>query len=437
VVEEVLSLMRIRTAAKQLDLTADLNEPLPETVLTDPLRLRQVLINLIGNAIKFTDRGEIRIAARMSEADGKPRLRFDVSDTGIGMDEEQVGKLFKAFSQVDTSATRKFSGTGLGLCICRRLSEAMGGGIEVRSTPGKGSTFTFTVDPGPLNGVRMIRNDEMSKKETIMKSATEEKFDLQRCKILLAEDGPDNQRLISLILQDAGAAVTAVGNGQLAIQAALEADEAGQTFQVILMDMQMPVMDGYTATRELRSRGYLSPIIALTAHAMSEDRQKCLDAGCDDFATKPVDWQNLLRTVARWAAKTTATARENASESPAVDNQGRLLSLRSQFADHPVISRILPEFLGCLDARTCAMQDAFAAGQLEELRRLAHQLKGAGGSYGFPTISEAAKSLETAAGEGNAEQAGMALKKVAELCRAAVCGMDASPQAPTAAQSSG
>ena len=145
--------MRVRAEEKQLKLEADLLEPLPETILTDPLRLRQVLINLVGNAIKFTDRGSIRIAAQLTEHEGRPRIRFDVIDTGIGMNEEQVGKLFRAFSQVDNSAARKFGGTGLGLCICKRLAEAMGGSIEVQSEPGKGSTFSFTIDPGPLEGI--------------------------------------------------------------------------------------------------------------------------------------------------------------------------------------------------------------------------------------------------------------------------------------------
>ena len=155
-VAEVVSLMRPQAAAKQLKLKTELAHPLPETVLTDPLRLRQVLVNLVGNAIKFTDQGEVRLAVRLNADGGRSRLCFDVTDTGIGMNEEQVGKLFQPFSQVDNSSTRKFGGTGLGLCISKHLAEALGGNIEVRSEPGKGSTFSVTIDPGPLDGMHMI-----------------------------------------------------------------------------------------------------------------------------------------------------------------------------------------------------------------------------------------------------------------------------------------
>ena len=302
-VAEVVSLMRPQAAAKQLKLKTELTGPLPETVLTDPLRLRQVLVNLVGNAIKFTDQGEIRLAARLTAESGPSRLRFDVIDTGIGMNEEQVGKLFQPFTQVDNSPTRKFGGTGLGLCISKHLAEALGGKIEVRSAPGKGSTFSVTIDPGPLDGMHMIQDaqEALLDRPPSATAATPEKIVLHG-RILLAEDGPDNQRLICLLLRKAGADVTAVENGQLAVEAALAAREAGEPFDVILMDMQMSVMDGYTATRQLRKRGYTAPIVALTAHAMAHDCQKCLDAGCDDYAAKPIDRQKLLATVATWTA---------------------------------------------------------------------------------------------------------------------------------------
>jgi PAS domain S-box-containing protein len=300
---EVVSLMRGQAATKHLELQTDLAGLLPETILTDPLRLRQVLVNLVGNAIKFTDRGEVRLAIRLISDSAPARLQFEVTDTGIGMSEEQVGKLFQPFSQVDSSSTRKFSGTGLGLCISKRLAEALGGTIEVRSAPNKGSTFSVTIDPGPLEGIRMIRNTQEHVIEPVEQTTpvAPGKIVLHG-RILLAEDGPDNQRLICLLLRKAGAEVTVVENGQLAVERASVAWEQGQPFDIILMDMQMPVMDGYTATRQLRAQGYTGPIVALTAHAMVEDCQKCLDAGCDDFRAKPIDRQELLATVARWSA---------------------------------------------------------------------------------------------------------------------------------------
>jgi Amt family ammonium transporter len=292
--------MRPQAAAKNLTLKTELAQPLPETMLTDPLRLRQVLVNLVGNAIKFTDQGEVRLAVRFISDNGPPRLCFDVTDTGIGMNDEQIGKLFKPFSQVDNSATRKFGGTGLGLCISKHLTEALGGNIEVRSEPGKGSTFSLTIDPGPLDGIQMIRNTQESllDRPPTTTAATPDKIVLHG-RILLAEDGLDNQRLISLLLMKAGADVTTVENGQLAVETILAAREVGKPFDVILMDMQMPVLDGYEATRQLRQLGYTGPIVALTAHAMAEDCQKCLDAGCNDYLPKPFQHRALLEMVAQ------------------------------------------------------------------------------------------------------------------------------------------
>jgi PAS domain S-box-containing protein len=300
---EVVSLMRPQAAAKQLILKTELAGPLPETVMTDPLRLRQVLVNLVGNAIKFTDQGEVCLVVRFTAESGSPRLWFDVIDTGIGMNEEQMKSLFQPFSQVDSSSTRKFGGTGLGLCISKHLAEAMGGSITVRSTPGSGSVFSVAIDPGPLAELQMLQNAQEALLDCrpSATSAPAEKIVL-RGRILLAEDGPDNQRLICLLLGKAGAEVTAVDNGQLAVEAALAARAAGEAFDVILMDMQMSVMDGYTATRELRKQGYTAPIIALTAHAMADDCRKCLEAGCDGYAAKPIDRKTLLATVAPWLA---------------------------------------------------------------------------------------------------------------------------------------
>ena len=223
VVAEVASLMRPQAAAKQLKLKTELAQPLPETVLTDPLRLRQILVNLLGNAIKFTDQGEVRLAVRLivlgkgtvpfvgridSPPDNGPAC-FDVTDTGIGMDEEQIGKLFQPFSQVDNSSTRKFGGTGLGLCISKHLAEALGGSIEVRSEPAKGSTFSVMIDPGPLDGRHMIQNaqEALLDRPPSATTATPDKIVLHG-RILLAEDGLDNQRLIALLLRNAGAHVT-------------------------------------------------------------------------------------------------------------------------------------------------------------------------------------------------------------------------------------
>ena len=310
VVSEVVSLMHPLAAAKHLNLTTELAGSLPEAVMTDPLRLRQVLVNVVGNAVKFTDEGEIRITVEASDA-APPRLQFSVTDTGIGMSEEQMGRLFEAFTQVDSSSTRRFVGTGLGLCISRLLARALGGDIGVRSVRGKGSTFIVTIAAIPSDELPVVQPPP-----SVTAAPKADGKAMLHGRALLAEDGRDNQRLISLLLRKRGIEVTAVENGQLAVDAVLAAREAGEPFDVVLMDMQMPVMDGYEATRRLRAVRYSGRILALTAHAMREDRQACLDAGCDDYLAKPLDKQVLFESLARLLPKVPAdeTASDDAPE---------------------------------------------------------------------------------------------------------------------------
>jgi PAS domain S-box-containing protein len=315
-VAEVASIMRVRAEAKDVGLTTEHLGPIPESIVTDPTRLRQVLINLVGNAIKFTEVGTVRLVTRLLQSDDQPaRLRFDVIDTGIGMTEEEVAEVFQPFFQADSSASRRFGGSGLGLTITKRLVEMLGGDIAVSSTAGKGSTFSVSLATGPLDGTRMLEypGEASSDSEQSIQSDRQSQPKLD-CHILLAEDGPDNQRLISLILSKAGAEVTIAENGQIAVEKALGClpgrgrrhNDGKQPFDVILMDMQMPVMSGHEVTRQLRGAGYTGPIIALTAHAMKEDRQKCLDAGCDDYLSKPIDRRTLLKTVARHVCRPVA-----------------------------------------------------------------------------------------------------------------------------------
>ena len=305
-VADVQSLMQVRADAKNLPFNIEYIGAVPETIQSDPTRLKQILVNLIGNAIKFTETGGVRLVTRFDDDGAEPNMQFDIVDTGLGMTEEQVGKLFQAFTQADTSTTRKFGGTGLGLMISRRLAEMLGGTITVDSEPGEGSTFRITVTTGPLDGVKML-DDHATATIAQPETAAAPKADADKldCRILLAEDGPDNQRLITHFLNKAGAEVTVKENGKLAADAALAARDEGSPFDVILMDMQMPVMDGYEATGLLRQKGYTAPIIALTAHAMASDRQKCIDAGCDDYASKPVNRKKLIETVRQHLATPT------------------------------------------------------------------------------------------------------------------------------------
>jgi signal transduction histidine kinase/AmiR/NasT family two-component response regulator len=314
---DVMTLVRVRAAEKGLALTIEFDGPVPSQIHTDPTRLRQILINLVGNAIKFTERGSVRLIAKtLNRNQSSPRLQFQVCDTGIGMTGEQLKKVFQPFTQADASTTRRFGGTGLGLSISNRLVEMLGGTIDVTSVPGSGTTFTITIPTGSLDGVKWLdKPPETGSLPPDIAAVSSKSVSLSGCRVLLAEDVPANQRLISFLLSKAGAEVSIVENGELALAQALAATAAGQPFDVILMDMQMSVMDGYTATRKLRENGCREPIIALTAHAMSNDQEICLAAGCTDFATKPVDRQSLLLKVANHAGKQAPVRQERMSRS--------------------------------------------------------------------------------------------------------------------------
>jgi signal transduction histidine kinase/CHASE1-domain containing sensor protein/ActR/RegA family two-component response regulator len=308
IVEDVLSLMRVRTQAKGIGLSVVYGTEIPRSFRSDPVRIKQILVNLIGNAIKFTERGNVTI--RVSFDPVGPHggtLVLAVQDTGVGMTEAQLARIFRPFSQADETMTRTFGGTGLGLTIARRLAQLLGGEISVQSTHGKGSTFTVTLATGHIPVGETWNPTGATVSAVPQVARPEELPSLSGVRVLLAEDGIDNQRLISFFLTRAGAALTVVDNGKKAIEALSMAIADGTRliepapFDLVLMDMQMPEIDGYSATRRLRTMGCTLPIVALTAHAMAGDRQVCLDAGCDDYTTKPIDRVALITMCARWA----------------------------------------------------------------------------------------------------------------------------------------
>ena len=299
--DDVLALVRRKADSKGLALEVRPDGPLPQHILTDPTRLRQILVNLINNAIKFTDTGSVCVTTRLLEAESvTPRLQFDVSDTGLGMSEGQIAKLFRPFVQADSSTTRKYGGTGLGLTISKRLARMLGGDIAVRSQPGRGSTFVVTVATGLLDNVSLVMQSPLPAPKTSLAAdpvCTVQPASPLSGHVLLAEDGPDNQILITALLKRRGVTVTVAANGRSATEMALECRSQNHAFDLILMDMQMPELDGYDAARLLRTAGYEGPVVALTAHALSGDRQKCLDAGCDDYLTKPLSRTELDRVL--------------------------------------------------------------------------------------------------------------------------------------------
>lgn len=293
VVADVVSTLRGTAAQKSLRLDAIFEGPIPETIEADALRVRQALMNLVGNALKFTDTGSVRVVVRC-ERDGM--LAFDVADTGPGLTEDEQGRIFSAFSQADEGVTRRHGGTGLGLTLTQRIAEALGGSVSVRSTPGQGSVFTLRIQPGATGRLRLVPGltfDEPTR-------STEDFPSLEGLDIVLAEDGEDNRRLIAHLLRTAGARVHLATHGREAINLLHRLPDC----HLVLMDMHMPVLDGPAATKELREvggRGARVPIVALTAAALPEDRAIFARAGCDDFLSKPVDRGLLLRTCRTWA----------------------------------------------------------------------------------------------------------------------------------------
>ncbi|GIW98090.1 MAG: hypothetical protein KatS3mg111_1423 [Pirellulaceae bacterium] len=318
IVADLFSLLRPRAIDKGLQLEVRYLTSIPKTIRTDPTRLRQILLNLLGNAIKYTQKGSVELLIRLNSVDGPaPYVEFQVKDTGIGLTKSQLEKVFMAFTQADETMTRRFGGTGLGLTISKGLAELLGGSISVESEFGKGSTFTLRIPAGEIAGVEMVENcRELLSSDHRPREAAAEVGKID-ARILLVEDGTDNQRLLSFILKRAGAEVTIAENGKVGMEKVLEAWRSGSPFDIVLMDMQMPVMDGYTATSNLRKEGYQLPIIALTAHAMSHDRGVCLNAGCDDFVTKPVDRRRLLQVCQEWTEKSRAQRGDDAKASSA------------------------------------------------------------------------------------------------------------------------
>ncbi|MCB9852090.1 MAG: response regulator [Phycisphaerales bacterium] len=299
-VDSILGTLHYQAAAKGLDVRSCLMTTIPNEIQTDPVRFRQILTNLISNAVKFTNRGGVTV--EMSYLPNPDDLlSIDVVDTGIGIDAQHLEKLFRPFSQVDSSMSRNFGGTGLGLVICRRFAELLDGSVSiVESHPDKGSRFRCRIAANTGDDTELIDPADASALRAEAHSPTnaDASVSIRGLNILLVEDGPDNRRLILHILKKKGAIVATAENGQIGVDLVEASITAHRPFDLILMDMQMPVMDGYTATSRLRSMDVQTPIIALTAHAMTGDREKCIAAGCDDYITKPIAPEELIRQIA-------------------------------------------------------------------------------------------------------------------------------------------
>jgi CheY-like chemotaxis protein len=283
----------VKANEKDLRLEYKSETSTPQSIVSDPLRVRQILLNLVGNAIKFTQFGSVKIRSfGTTDQSSKTTLYFEVTDTGIGISEDQREKIFEMFVQADGTSVRRFGGTGLGLALSRRLARNLGGDVAVvRSTEGNGSTFLMTVPDQPHQLSSSLPSHPI---QSLFGNA--ESGALEGVKVLVVDDSLDNQQLIWSFLNRYGATVETAENGFIGYKKAISGNH-----NIVLMDIQMPEMDGYTATQKLREAGYNKPIIALTALAMNEVHKKCMNVGCTDQLTKPIRVQDLVGTIAKYS----------------------------------------------------------------------------------------------------------------------------------------
>jgi len=405
IAHEVIKVLRVKAEEKSIGLDMQINSDLSETIVSDPARLRQIMTNLVGNAIKFTEDGGVELAIRQIDK----QVEIAVSDTGIGMSEKQQATIFDAFTQADASITRRFGGTGLGLSISKKLSEAMGGDIAVRSVPGKGSTFIVTIPTGDCSDVPMLSPEEIFanlEKVDVVSSAS---WKFPPSELLVVDDALENRELLKLLLEDLGLTITLAENGLEAVNAIKE-----KTFDVVLMDIQMPVMDGYEAVDEMRKLGIEHPIVALTANAMKGYELRILEAGFSHYQTKPIDIDKLTAMLASLLGGEVAPETQAAVEtqtgveaSPAAlkqessegisDVSSNEFIYSSLAQSNPKFASVVEQFLEKFDRQILAMQVALDDEDWKELYALGHWLKGSGGTVGFSDTYQPALTLENAA----------------------------------------
>lgn len=454
-VSESMSVMRVPALQKNLTLDYSWEGPVPKAIHVDGARLRQLLLNLIGNAIKFTGVGGVKVDVQLINLQQRPLLQIEVIDTGIGISDDKLTEIFEPFSQADISTTREYGGTGLGLTISRRLAESMGGQLSAASHPGQGSVFTLTIPVGDIDLTELSSLPPVADIVPAFEPETEllELPSIANYTVLLVEDGQTNRMMVKLLLKRHDVNVVEAVNGQMGVELA-----TSQDFDLILMDMQMPVKDGYTATAELRTKGLQTPIIALTAHAMAGDREKCIDAGCDDYLTKPINESRLVESLTRYLTKasvvgeswpdlnepvtstgpetpvteTPAAASESATEPPvtAAHSAGLAPVVSPAAPPAPVTPlysalpyedadyrEIIEDFRIQLAVKLAEMDACSDREDMDGLACLAHWLKGTAGNAGFDHFTIPAIRLERYAKAGKASSVREALNLIVGLAQ--------------------
>ena len=390
--DSVVSILSVRAAEQNTTISVQLHSDIPHGLSGDPTRLRQILINLVGNGVKFTENGTVKISARI---DAENKLLFSVKDNGIGVAQEKQELIFESFTQADSLTTRKYGGTGLGLTICKKLTKMMGGRIWLESSPGEGSTFFFTCT------FRAAVSDPLPTPEKPTPATSCEI--LKPAHILLVDDNEDNRNLISLYLRNTPFTLKTAQNGKEAVRIFKRS-----WFDIVIMDIEMPLMDGYETTKQLRQweleqKDEETPIIALTAHAFVRFKKKCMAAGCSDYLTKPIRRDTLLHTITthlnqkqkppRQKKKVTGNAKKEKSQ--------KTLKIRLD----PKIKKLIPNFLENKRNEAKRLIRTIDTGDMEELRKQSHTVKGTSWMYGFQELGDLCLSLEQAARDRDSNRA--------------------------------
>ena len=421
VVQQVIAELSVKAQEKGIGLALAPEGMLPETITSDPSRIRQVLLNLVGNAIKFTETGGVTVILRTS---GQNYL-MEVHDTGIGIPPERIDDMFQPFTQADASITRRFGGTGLGLTISRKLARALGGDLVATSEPGEGTTLTFSCATGALAGVKLLAPAQVLAARPMAAVAPSARWRIPASRVLVVDDGAETRELVTLVLTEQGLWMEEAQNGQEALDKV-----AAGGFDLILMDVNMPVMDGFTAVKALRARGVGTPIVAFSANAMKGYEDEVLAAGFTTCLSKPVDIDLLIGCVAgllggeRVAADPAGLAQlQIPLSTPAA--LGIELSLpplaadapiHSRFARHPRLSPIVSKFAARLRERLELAHAAHASADFDELERCGHWLAGSAGMMGYDSLTAPARELEARAKAGEIAETAALLSRLDAMC---------------------